>query len=160
MRSPILPFQRVPRSLLLGLGAAITVGAALLALALFLARPQPAPLAPAAELTQEHEGGGVTVKATWLADQQAPTFAVVLDTHSVALDGYDLRELAILRAGDREVAPTTWEAPVGGHHRTGTLTFPAAAADGSPLITPQTRQFELLLRSIGDVPERVLTWNR
>jgi hypothetical protein len=64
MRSPILSFQRVPRSLLLGLGATIVVGAALLALALFLARGQPAPLAPASDLTQEQEGGGVTVKVT------------------------------------------------------------------------------------------------
>jgi hypothetical protein len=160
VRTETLLPKRFPRPLLIGLWAAVLIGAALLALALVLSRPQLAPLSPAGELTQVSEGGGVTVKATWMVNQAAPTFAVVLDTHSVALDGYDLRGLAILRAGDREVAPTTWEAPAGGHHRTGTLTFPTAAADGSPLITPQTRQVELVLRSIGDVPERVLTWAR
>lgn len=160
MRSPIVPFQRAPRSLLLGLGAAMAVGAALLAVALFLARLQPAPLAPASVLTQEHEGGGVTVKATWLADQQAPTFSIVLDTHSVALDGYDLRQLAVLRVNGSIVSPLSWDAPAGGHHRSGRLTFPARAADGDPLLTAQTPQFELILRGIGDVPERVLTWAR
>lgn len=158
MRITLLSSQRFPRSLLIGLGVAVLVGAALLALALFLAQPQPALPAPTGELSQVSEGGEVTVKATWLADQASPTFAVALDTHSVALDGYDLRTLAVLRADGREVAPSSWEAPAGGHHRSGTLTFPATAADGSPLITAQTRQIELVLRGIGDVPERILTW--
>lgn len=151
------PFSR---PLLLGLGAAVVIGAALLALSLFLARPASTLPSPNADVTQVSEAGEVTVKATWLADEATPTFAVVLDTHSVALDGYDLRELAMLRADGREVAPLSWEAPAGGHHRSGTLVFPVTAADGAPLITAQTRQVELVIRGIGDVPERVLTWER
>ncbi len=89
MRTETLLPKRFPRPLLIGLGAAVLIGAALLALALVLSRPQLARLSPAAELTQVSEGGGVTVKTTWMANQAAPTFAVVLDTHSVALDGYD-----------------------------------------------------------------------
>lgn len=161
MRTDILPPLRFPRWLLLGLGSAVLIGAALLSLAFFLSRPQSATfVSPAGDLSQVSEEGGVTVKATWMADQAAPTFAVILDTHSVALDGYDLRRLAILRADGREVAPTSWEAPAGAHHRTGRLTFPATAADGSSLITPQTRQIELVFRGVDDLPERVLTWSR
>ena len=159
MRTDILPPLRFPRWFLPGLGIAVLIGTALLSLAFFLSRPQSA-MFVSGELSQVSEGGGVTLKATWLSDQAAPTFAVVLDTHSVALDGYDLRTLAILRADGREIVPTSWAAPAGGHHRTGMLTFPATAADGSPLITPQTRQVELVLRGVGDLPERVLTWSR
>lgn len=160
MRTDTLRLSLFSRPLLLGLGAAVLIGATLLALSLFLARPAPMLPSPTTDVTQVNEGGEVTVKATWLANQTAPTFAIVLDTHSVALDGYDLRELAVLRADGRESAPTNWEAPAGGHHRTGTLSFPTAAADGTPLITAQTRQVELILRGLGDVPERVLTWER
>jgi hypothetical protein len=68
--------------------------------------------------------------------------------------------MAVLRVDGREVAARSWEAPLGGHHRAGTLIFPANAADGSPLITSQAQQVELTLRGIGDVPERTLTWSR
>lgn len=159
MHTDILPPARLPRSLLLGLGGAVVIGATLLALSLFLARPGSPSPSTAAALTQTSDGGGVTIKATWLAEQQAPTFTIVLDTHSAALDGYDLRQLAVLRVNGSIVSPLSWDAPAGGHHRSGTLTFPASAPDGRPLITDQTRQVELILRDIGDVPERVLTWS-
>jgi hypothetical protein len=68
-----------------------------------------------------------------------------------------LKQLALLRInGAREVQPTGWDAPRGGHHRAGTLTFPAIAADGSALIAPNTRSIELVMRDIAGVPERVL----
>jgi hypothetical protein len=158
MRTETLPAQRFPRSLLIGLGAVALIGVALLALSLYLARPTPPSSLPAADVTQVSEGGEVTVQATWLANQAAPTFAVVLDTHSVSLDGYDLSKMAVLRVDGREVAPTSWDAPAGGHHRSGTLIFPSTAADGSPLITRETAQVELVVRGVGDVPERVLRW--
>lgn len=160
MRTDTLPPQRAPRSLLIGLAAAAAIVAALLALSLFLARPASPLPSPSADVTQVSEGGEVTIKATWLAGETVPTFDIALDTHSVALDGYDLRELAVLRADGHEVSPASWEAPAGGHHRSGTLVFPATDTDGTPLITPQTRLVELVLRGIGDVPERVLTWER
>jgi hypothetical protein len=52
----------------------------------------PDPAAPGA--AQTSEGGQVTVKVTWKGTQGAdagPVFAVALDTHSVDLDGIDLR---------------------------------------------------------------------
>lgn len=124
---------------------------------------QPADTAPAAAvsdaLTQTNEGGQVTIKATWQGPSAGPVFDVVLDTHAVDLDGYDLTQLAMLRIdGAREIQSTGWDAPKGGHHREGTLTFPATAADGSALITPGTRTIELVIRDIAGVPERVFRW--
>lgn len=160
MRTEALISKRSLRPLLIGLGAAVGIGAALLVLSLFLAGPTPTPISPATDLTQINEGGEVTVKATWLADQERPTFLVTLDTHSVTLDGYDLAQLAVLRVDGVTVSPVRWDAPAGGHHREGTLTFPSIGNHGNQLITEQTQKVELVLRGIGDVPERVLTWTR
>src|SRR5262249_46204861 len=94
--------------------------------------------------TQTNEGGYVTIAATWQGRSAGPIFSVAMNTHAIDLDGYDLTHLAVLRIdGGREVQPTSWEAPKGGHHRTGTLTFPTTAADGTPLIAPSTRTIEL-----------------
>ncbi len=118
-----------------------------------------APAAVASGVTQTNEGGQVTIKATWQGSNAGPVFAVVLDTHAVDLDGYDLKQLALLRInGAGEVQPTGWDAPKGGHHRAGTLTFPATATDGSALIAPDTRTIELVIRDIAGVPERVFRW--
>lgn len=111
---------------------------------------------------QTSEAGSVTVEVTWGATGAgAPTFAVSLETHSVDLDGYDLRQLALLRTDqDIEAHPTGWEAPKGGHHRSGTLTFPAAAADGRPLVGPATQRVELLIHDVAGVLERRFEWTR
>lgn len=114
--------------------------------------------APAGQ-TQTNEGGGVTVNVTLQDPAVAPAFTVVLDTHTVNLDAYDLLRLSVLRTADgQEVQPISWNAPAGGHHREGTLTFPAVAADGSPLITTGATPFELLIRDVGGVGERSFRW--
>ena len=118
-----------------------------------------APAAASSAMTQTNEGGQVTIKVTWQGSGAGPIFDVVMDTHAVDLDGFDLKQLALLRInGAREVQPTGWDAPKGGHHRNGTLTFPAEAANGSPLIAPDTRTIELVIRDIAGVPERVFRW--
>jgi hypothetical protein len=82
-----------------------------------------------------------------------------MNTHAVDLDGYDLKQLAVLRIdGGQEIQPSNWEAPKGGHHRSGTLTFPTADTDGRPLIASSTRTIELVIRDVAGVPERVFTW--
>lgn len=108
--------------------------------------------------TQKSEGGNVTVEVTWNGIGAGPVFEVKLDTHSVDLDGIDLSTLALLRVGGREVAPASWEAPKGGHHRAGMLSFPATAADGMPLIGPESTIVELVMRDVAGVPERIFTW--
>jgi hypothetical protein len=109
--------------------------------------------------TQTGQAGAVTIKATWLGPDAGPVFTVVLDTHAVNLDAYDLSQLAALRADQDEAAtPIGWDAPAGGHHREGTLSFPLTKADGSPLITPETQVIQLSIREVGGSPETVLQW--
>ncbi len=113
------------------------------------------------DLTQISDDGQVVVKATWQGPDAGPVFTIALDTHSVDLDGYDLAQLSVLRVEDgREVQPSAWDAPKGGHHRKGTLTFPTAGADGNDIVGPGTPGFELIIRDVAGVPERVLRWTQ
>ena len=138
------------------------VVAGLLAVALVLAAcgtTGQAATATGTGATQRSEGGQVTVAVTWGGREAGPVFRVALDTHAVDLDGYDLQQLAALRvAGGREVRPSGWDAPKGGHHREGTLTFPATLADGSPTIGPATGAVELVVRDVAGLPERTFRW--
>lgn len=109
--------------------------------------------------TQTSEGGQVTVSVTWPGSTEELVFAVVMDTHAVDLDGYDLLQLAVLRtAAGVEIQPTSWNAPAGGHHREGTLSFPTTSTDGNSLIDADTSGFDLAIRDVARVPERVFRW--
>lgn len=109
--------------------------------------------------TQTNVGGGVTVKVSRIDAIDAVAFTVVLDTHSVNLDAYDLVQLAVLRTpSGEEIAPLGWDAPAGGHHREGTLNFPATAADGTPLIQSDGGHFVLVIRDIAGIAERAFHW--
>lgn len=109
-------------------------------------------------LTRISEGGEVSVKATWQGLAFGATFTIVMDTHAVELDGYDLAQLATLRVdGGAALRPVRWDAPAGGHHREGTLAFPAEQG-GKPVVSAETRTIELTIRDVAGVPERLLTW--
>lgn len=110
-------------------------------------------------MTQQVEGGNVTVAATWQGLAGGPVFDVVLDTHSVDLDGIDLLQLAVLRVDGIEVQPVSWDAPKGGHHRVGTLAFPETSTDGRTLIGVDTTSVELVIRDVAGVAERTYQWN-
>jgi hypothetical protein len=113
----------------------------------------------AGTMTRINEGGQITMKVTWQGRTAGSVFAVEMDTHAVDLDGYDLRQLAVLRTDQgQEIRPGGWNAPMGGHHRSGMLTFPATLADGTPVIGPNTRTLELVIRNVGGIPERMFTW--
>lgn len=103
----------------------------------------------ASATTQTNDGGQVTVKVTRQDTSAGFAFAVVLDTHAVDLDGYDLGKLATLRVGETELQASGWSAPAGGHHRQGTLSFPATAATGP---------VELIIRDIAGIPARSFQW--
>ncbi len=104
---------------------------------------------------QRHEAGTVTIVASWLADP-IPTARVVLDTHSVDLDGFDLAQLARVRLdGGAWIVPTTWDAPSGGHHRAGTLAFGSL----EPQRFASARVIELEVHDLA-VPSRLLRWTR
>ncbi len=82
--------------------------------------------AAASDPTQTVAGGGVTAKATFLNPKGAegPRFQVVLDTHSVNLDAYNFKNIAVMRddAGDSYV-PVALENKGSGPTRSNSL-FP------------------------------------
>lgn len=102
---------------------------------------------------QSVSGGGVTVDVTFLKDgDDTARFTVVLDTHSVDLDGYRFEETVRLRdERGAELAPTAVEGTEGsGHHREATLRF--AWPDPRPTV------LELVVKDVAGVPERVFRW--
>ena len=117
--------------------------------------PSPSPAASAASGEErQHEAGAVTVAASWISGTSSAR--VTLDTHSVALDGFDLTALARVRVDDGAwVSPTLWDAPMGGHHRSGTLTFGSI----EPRALDGARVIELEIRDVG-VPSHLLRWER
>ena len=111
---------------------------------------------PSNGLTQSHSGGNVTIDVKWMgADETTLTFTVAMNTHSVALDGYDLGKLAVLRddAGE-EYHPIAWESAPGGHHRNGSLVFQLPGA----VMRGESRYLELTISDIAGVNERNLRW--
>ena len=115
--------------------------------------------ASGAGTSQTVEGNGVSVTLSWEEQGAGQVFSVVMDTHSGSLDGYDLAELAVLRTGSgQEFSPVSWDAPKGGHHRKGTLTFPDAGPDGKPLAGVESGQVTVIIKGVADVAERVFTW--
>jgi hypothetical protein len=142
-----------------GLLAALALSVALIQPAAANAQQSGVADAPPQAQTQTSDGGQVTIKATWLGPEAGPVFAVVLDTHSVNLDAFDLARLAALRTDQGlEVQPIGWDAPAGGHHREGTLSFADVAPDGSSLLGPDVMALQLVIRDVA-VPERVLQWS-
>jgi len=83
--------------------------------------------AAASNTTQTVSGGGVAAKVTYLnpKSNDDPRFQVVLDTHSVALDSYDLKAMSLLRDDTgKTYLPNAVENKGSGHHREVILTFP------------------------------------
>ncbi|HXG50811.1 MAG TPA: hypothetical protein VNN77_05310 [candidate division Zixibacteria bacterium] len=110
--------------------------------------------AAAAASAQAVSGGGVTVKVAYLnpGRRTEPRFQVTLDTHSVNLDAYDLKTLAVLRDDrGKSYAPVAAENRGGGHHREVTLTFPELSAE--------TKRVEIAIKNIAGVEERKFSWN-
>ncbi len=109
---------------------------------------------------QSNGEGNVTIDVEWieienLAEKGSLTFYVTMNTHSVNLDNYDLRELATLRDdSDNEYQPVSWESASGGHHRKGTLVFslPDSLRQGS------AEYVEVVIRSVAGIDERILKW--
>jgi hypothetical protein len=110
--------------------------------------------AAATVATQTVSGGGVTVKVTYLAQTAHESrFSVVLDTHSVNLDMYDLKALSVLRDDTgMTMQPTGAENKGSGHHREIILTFPRPSMD--------RKWLELVIKDVAGVKERVFRWDR
>ncbi len=111
-------------------------------------------LGAAASAPQTVSGGGVTVKVAYLNPNTAedPRFQVVLDTHSVNLDVYDLKSITVLRDDTgRDYVPTAVESKGAGHHREVTLTFPTTP--------PGAKRLEMVIKGVAGVKERVFRWD-
>lgn len=129
--------------------------------------PAPAPVAVQAPVkaaapivasgaTKSNSGGSVTVEAKWsIVEAKGLVFDIVMDTHSVDLDGYDLKALAVLKdESGNEYRPTAWDSAAGGHHRTGKLAF--ALPDS--LKQGEAKSVTLVVRKVAGVAERVFEW--
>lgn len=102
---------------------------------------------------RSNSGGSVDFKITLVEISRELVFEVVMDTHSVNLDGFDLKTISVLRDEQKnEFAPVSWNAPLGGHHRSGTLTF------AFPESLKQGQAITLVIRDVSGVPERVFEW--
>ncbi len=105
------------------------------------------------QLTKRDQQGPVTVAVTLVppAAPGAPIKAkIVLDTHSVGLDGIALDRAVVMRTDGAEVPPTAVEqATGGGHHREAVLVFPPLAQPGP---------VRIVVRNVGGVAERAFSW--
>ena len=104
--------------------------------------------------TRTDSGGGVTIRVTLLGFKTTEDlrFHVALDTHSVNLDGYDLKANSVLRddAGTTYL-PTAVEDKGSGHHRETTVRFAKIANN--------TKRVELIIKDIAGVKERIFRWD-
>jgi len=98
--------------------------------------------------------GGVTVKVTRLDSKASDVlrFQIVLDTHSVNLDSYDLKTITFVRDGSGNLyRPASVEVKGNGHHRQATVSFSNVKK------SPQA--IELVIKSMAGIDERVFRWN-
>jgi len=103
--------------------------------------------------TRSDAAGGVTVKVSYLSPNatETPRFRVVLDTHSVNLDAYDLKRFVVLRVDSgKSYQPNSVENKGSGHHRDFVLSFPK--------LPPQAKRVELLIKDLAGVKERSFVW--
>jgi len=109
--------------------------------------------AAAPGLTRTNSGGGVTVNVTYPHSQntEETRFEVVLDTHAVNLDGYDLETLSLLRDDSgKTYQPVRVENKGSGHHREITVVFPN--------VSPPAKRLELVIKDIAGIKERSFLW--
>lgn len=108
--------------------------------------------AAASNATQTVSGGGVAAKVTYLKSNDDLRFEVVLDTHSVALDGYDLKAIIFLRdESGKTYLPNAVESKGSGHHRQASVIFPKIARGA--------KRVELVIKDVGGVKERIFRWD-
>lgn len=104
--------------------------------------------------TQTSAGGQVTVVVAWAGLSAGAVFDVKLDTHSIDLDAIDLADAVLRNDRGESLTARPWAAPKGGHHREGSLSFDGDAS----AFFAGTKWIELVIRGVGDQPERTLRW--
>ena len=108
------------------------------------------------ERTDQQGAVTVVVKPElWTSSSETLTFVIALDTHSVDLS-FDLAALATLSTDTGLTLQSTgWDAPAGGHHVSGKLSFPARV-DGK-FVLDGINNLLLTIKNL-DASERVFTW--
>jgi len=109
------------------------------------------------ELTDNQGAVTVIVKPIDLGDRdQQLKFEVALETHSVDLS-MDLADLATLTTDTGlTVQAIEWDAPRGGHHVSGTLSFPSSV-EGKAILEGASK-LTLTIKDV-DAPERAFAWD-
>ena len=110
---------------------------------------------PAGGQVRSNSGGSVTIAVTWLGIRdKALSFDIVMDTHSVDLDQYDLGKLSILTDDKgNEYSLVSWNSQPGGHHRKGKLTFSQVDSQVKP------GKLELTISYVAGVSQRTFNWD-
>ena len=123
---------------------------------------QPSPIAGNAKfqlpgLSDNQGAVEVVVRPLDLGSQAVKlTFEVALNTHSVDLS-MDLAALATLSTDTGlTVQADVWDAPRGGHHVSGTLSFPSSV-DGKAILDGATK-LTLTIKDV-DAPLRTFAWD-
>ena len=110
------------------------------------------------DLTKSDDQGAVSVEVkpeNLDKPGDALIFDVSMNTHSVNL-GMDLTQLAVLTTDTgKTVRAIKWDAPGGGHHVAGKLSFPATV-DGKKLLDGAS-SLTITIKNV-DVPARIFTW--
>jgi len=113
---------------------------------------------PQPDLTKSDAQASITVEVKPLnLEKPGDTlvFNVTMNTHSVDL-GMDLTQLAVLTTDTgKSVQALKWDAPRGGHHVEGQLSFPATL-DGKNLLDG-ARRISILIKDVA-APARIFTW--
>ncbi len=93
----------------------------------------------------------ITVKLNDFSFDKPIRFDVSMNTHQVSLD-FDLTKISYLEDDKANIyQPLSWDgSPPGGHHRSGTLTFPG--------LSEKTKFIKLIMKNVDNVPERVFKW--
>jgi hypothetical protein len=114
---------------------------------------------PAGDLARVDQQGAVTVEVTppdWAAASDKLEFEIVLNTHSVDLS-MDLGAISTLST-DTGLTTTAakWDAPRGGHHVSGILSFPAD--EGGKSILAAAHKITLRIPDLGGF-NRTFEWD-
>ncbi len=113
---------------------------------------------PSVDLKRTDTQGAVTLDVNPLnftSFEDTLIFDVSMNTHSVDLS-MDLAALSELATNNGLTLPAAqWDAPKGGHHVEGTLTFAIPAEAKSVL--QSAKEWTLTIKSV-DAPTRVFTW--
>ena len=128
-----------------------TFFSAVLALVLLIGSSA-APTSAQSALTKRDGQGPVAVVVTLIEMAASGTKAkVVLDTHSVSLDGIAFDQAVRLRTPDgTEIAPVAVEGASGaGHHRQAVVVFPPVGGATAVLI---------VVKDVGGIAERAFRW--